>query len=163
MADAWVGIGVCEIELGNPAEAIQYLQQGLLLDNNNVGFLCLLANTYFLNNQTEKAKSTYEEALKTDPSDEETWLEYAEALVNMDDHNQAIELISEGLKTLPNNNSMLYTMAAINYLKGNTSEGGFFLYEAYINNKEGLETILDRFSALKNNNDFLNAIECLSK
>lgn len=163
MADAWVGIGVCEIELGNPAEAIQYLKQGLLLDNNNVGFLCLLANTYFLNNQQEKARSAYDQALKTDPSDEETWLEYAEALVNMNDHNQAIELISEGLKTLPDNTSMIYAMAAIHYLKGNTSEGGFFLYEAYTNDKESLDSILERFSALKNNDDFLNAIECFSK
>ncbi len=161
MADAWIGIGVCEIETGKPAEAIKYLEQGIRLDHGNVGFLCLLANTFFLNNEKEKAKTTYDEALQADLSDEETWLEYAEALVNMEEHNNAINLLNKALNTLPNHENILYTLAAVHFLVGNTTEGSFFLFEAYSIDEGGIEAILERFSALKNNNDFLHAVDCL--
>ncbi len=162
MADAWVGIGVCEIELGNINESLQYLQHGLSLDAENISYLCLLANTYFLLNNYEQAKHTYETALEKDPADEETWLEYAEALANMNEYDYALTILNKGIDQLPAKNSMLYAMAALLFLNNKSDQGSFCLEEAFASDSQGLEHLLTRFPKLKANSYFLDAMDNLS-
>ncbi len=162
MADAWVGIGVCEIEMGNTDNAIKFLKHGLSLDEENVSYLCLLANTYFLLNNFKKAKQTYETALEKDPADEETWLEYAEALANMKEFDYALTILNRGMDIFPGKNNILYAMAAILFLGNKPDQGAFCLEEAFAANNQGLENLLTRFPKLKENNYFMDALENLS-
>ena len=159
MADAWVGIGVCELELGSASEAIKYFEHGLMLDNDNINYLCLLGNTYRLLNNKEAAKKSYEQAIEIDPSDEESWLEYAEALHNLGENADAIELLSRGIEALPGLSSILYAMAAILFLSGKPDEGSFCLEEAYAANPENQDHIIKRFPKLNENIDYTEAFD----
>ncbi|MDR4988401.1 MAG: tetratricopeptide repeat protein [Bacteroidales bacterium] len=163
MADAWVGIGVCQIEQGNVQEAIHYLKQGLLLDHDNISYLCLLANAYFLLNDHEKATSTYEQALEADPEDEETWLEYAEALANMNAFKDAIDLLARGVERVSKQAGLLYAMAAVLFLDNKPEEGRFCMEEAYELDKQGAEHLLTRFPKLANNTDFQEMLQSLGQ
>ncbi len=162
LADAWVGIGICDLETGNTVGAIRHLEKGLSLDPENINYLCLLANTYFTLDQHDEAQSTYEKAIKADPEDEETWLEYAEALSNLGQWDQAQQVLTRGIESLPGRSNILYFMAAILFLSGKKQEAGFFLEEAYHHDTEGLNTLRARFPKLKENLAFLEALDNLS-
>ena len=161
MADAWVGIGVCEIEMGNTKKALKFLKHGLALDTENISYLCLLANTYFLLHEFELAKETYETALEKDPADEETWLEYAEALSGMKEFEHARKVLVNAMDLHPERNAILYAMAAILFLGEKPDQGVFCLEEAFAKDEEGLETLIKRFPKLKENNHFMDALENL--
>ncbi len=162
MADAWIGMGVCELEMGNTQDAVKYFQQALLIDHGNVSYLCLLANAYFLLDNKEKTKETYEQALESDPGDEETWLEYAEALANMNELDEAYNMLSKGVKSFNETKNIIYAMAAILFIMGKHDEGRFFLQDAYHENKEGLSNLTARFPVLKSIDAFLDAADSLS-
>ncbi len=162
MADAWIGIGVCEIELGNLKKALKFLKHGLTLDSENISYLCLLANTYFLLNDFDNAKQTYETALAKDPADEETWLEYAEALAGMKDFGHAKNILSNAMELHPGQTTILYAMAAILFLGEKPDQGRVCLEEAFAQDDQGLDVLIKRFPKLKENNHFMDALENLS-
>lgn len=161
MADAWIGIGVCELELGHNTEAVKYLEKGVLLDQDNISYLCLLANNYFLLGDHEQAKATYERAIEADPEDEETWLEFAEALVSMQDYDHAVEILGKGLGTIKAKSNLLATMAAVLFLSGKHGEGNFCLEEALNAGASSFEPLLSRFPKLQKNAAFLEAMDKL--
>ncbi len=161
LADAWVGMAVCENETGSPEEAVNYLEKGLTIDPDNVNYLCLMANTCFSTGEHQKAVESYEKAILSDPGDEETWFEYAEALLKVNKQELAHEVMSRGLETLPDHSNMLYGMAAVLFLSGKTTYGTFCLEEAHNKNPEGLGNIMTRFPKLADNHSFMEVADRL--
>lgn len=163
MTDAWVGLAVCGLEDGDPEQAVKYLEKGCSLEPDNIHIRCLLGSTYYGLGQHEHGKKNYEVALKADPDDEETWLEYAETLVNVQKLREAQQLMSRGMKQSGNPVSFLYFMAAILFLREKDQEAGFFLDEAYYQNAGGLHDMLDRFPQLNHTLPFTEALDKLLK
>jgi len=162
LADAWIGIGVCEIEEGNAPASVNYFKKGIELDPDNVSYLCLLANAYFVQGHYEDTWLTYEKALKLDPDDEETWLEYAETLSNAGKHSEAHQLLHRGTQSMPGNNTLLYSMAAFLFMDGKVQQGTFFLEEACNLAPGGLKALTRRFPAITGNAPFMEAADRLA-
>ncbi len=157
LADAWVGISICEIETGQTGKAVNFLEKAINLDPENVSFLCLLGSSHFLNKEFEKGSAAYEKALGIEPNDEETWLEYAEALIKTDDIAGATKVTQRAVETLPGKNGLLYLTAALLFARGKAQEGSVCLEEAHQNDPNGLALLMKRFPKLCEHPDFTNA------
>ncbi len=157
LADAWVGISICEMETGETGRAVNFLEKALGLDPENVSYLCLLGNSHFLNKEFEKGCAAYEKALGIEPNDEETWLEYAEALIKTGDTAEALKVAQRAVESLPGKNGLLYLTAALLFASGKAQEGNVCLEEAHQNDPNGLALLMKRFPELCGHPDFTDA------
>ena len=161
LADAWVGIGVCDLETGKVGDAVTFIEKGLTLDTGNISYLCLLANAYFLLKDNEMGCLTYERALSVDSEDEDTWLEYAEALHGLDKIEEASQVVRRGLEKNPGNNNLLYCLSGLLFMQHKSHEAAFCLEEAHGHDADGIKALLERFPGLSDNTSFVDSFENL--
>lgn len=159
MSDAWMGLGVCELETGTPAKAIKFMRKGLEQDPENSGYLCLLAEAYLADQQIQKASDCFEKALVSDVSDEETWMDYSEAYAREGDFGTAIQILNRGLEKLPNSNPLHYRMAGCLFMNGMHKQATFFLEEALLKDFEGHHQLIQLYPALAAIPDFMDLID----
>lgn len=95
--------------LGLEHEAIPYYEKALrrgLNDQERKGALIGLGSSYRTTGNYQKAKATFEEALKAFPSEEVLYVLYALTLHNLKEHGKAIEILLKKLVTLSNHPSL---------------------------------------------------------
>ncbi|HSV87142.1 MAG TPA: tetratricopeptide repeat protein [Bacteroidales bacterium] len=159
IADAWIGTGVCEQELGNTTKAIFCFEKGLELDPENQVYMCLLADAFFSDRKFTKGIELYEKAVKINALDAESWLEYAEALWFNDFRAEAAEVATRALESLPDNVSILFRLSAFLFLSGKESLATYFLEEALVHDFEGHNQLLDSFPELSKHSRFNQIVE----
>lgn len=159
MSDAWIGLGICDLEDEKPSHALQFFKKGLELDPENVSYLALLANTYFTLGKTKDGSKTYEKALVVDPSDSETWIEYAEVVASKKQVNKAVEIIRSGMESIPGNTNLTYLLSAFLFLDGKPHEAIYYLEEALSADFQGHNSLLEKYPQLLIYPSFLDAIE----
>ncbi len=70
----WNRLGVCYVQLGNPAEAIALFEKGLGVDPNSLDILANLAQLYYQQEEYDRATEYINRVLKFNPSDIPTLL-----------------------------------------------------------------------------------------
>jgi uncharacterized protein (TIGR02996 family) len=130
ITDAWIGLGVCENELGNPKSAIKHILKGLEMDPDNTAYLCILADIYYQQGMIANGSSYYDKAIASSPDEESIRIDYADALAEQGEYDQAAEVIKKGIEQIAPTPAMFYRMAAFLYIKGKNKDGAFFLEEA---------------------------------
>lgn len=162
--DAWIGIGVCELECGNIKIAIQSMQKGLALDPENTTYLCLIADAYLNASDKKNCAKYFEKAILFDNIDEDTWIDYIEAMIAFNDIDAALDVSKRSIDAIPDSNILYYQAAICLYLKGNNKEADFFLEEALQNDPEFQnKKILKNYPELNSNKSFLSLIELYEK
>jgi tetratricopeptide (TPR) repeat protein len=162
ITDAWIGLGVCENELGNPKKAITFIQKGLELDPENTAYLCILADIYFQEEMLDEASVSYEKAIASSPSEESIRIDFADALAEKDLVSTAIEVLSNGIEHIGPTAGLYYRMAGVLYLKGRTKDGAFFLEEALTMDFDKHEALLEQYPELTENREIQNLINLYS-
>lgn len=159
LSDAWIGLGVCEMETGTPARAIKHMKKGLEQNPGNSGYLCILAEAFIANDQMNQAVECYEQAVESDPSDEDTWMDYCEAYVRDGNLGDATEILTRGLAKMPDSTSLHYRMAGCLFMDGKPREGAFFLEEALMKDFHGHNELLEQYPELTSIPEFLDLID----
>lgn len=157
--DAWVGLGVCALENGQPAEALSCFEKGIELDPDNASYLCLLGNTQALLGRMMEADASFERALEVDPADQDTWIEYAEMAIGHHEYRKASQIIRRGASTQPDNTALTYRLAACLLLAGRHKEGSYYLEEALLKDFEGHAPMMDKYPSLQGMSFILDIIE----
>ena len=159
ISDAWIGLGVCDLEDEKPSLALHYFKKGLDLDPENVSYLSLLASTYFKLGKQKEGSKTYEKALVVDPSDSETWIEYAEVVASKKHLNKAADIIRSGIEAIPEDTNLTYLLCAYLFLDGKQHEALYHLEEALSADFQGHNNLLEKYPQLLIHPSFLDAIE----
>ncbi len=162
ITDAWIGLGVCENELGNTKKAIRHILKGLELDPENTAYLCILADIYFQENKLELAISCYEKAISTTPGEESLRIDFADALAEKEHYNNAADVIMKAIEEIAPGSNLYFRMAAMLYLQGKNKEAGFFMEEALTMDYEKHTHMLEQYPQLNDNQNIIKLINLYS-
>jgi tetratricopeptide (TPR) repeat protein len=151
ITDAWIGLGVCENELGNPKNAIKYILKGLELDPGNTAYLCILADIYYQEDMLDRGAKYYDKAIESSPDEESIRIDYADALAEKGEYETASEVIMKGIEQIAPSAGLYYRMAALLYIQGRNKDGAFFLEEALTMDFDKHNGMLEQYPELNNN------------
>ncbi len=151
ITDAWIGLGVCENELGNTQPAIRHIIKGLELDPENTAYLCILADIYFQEGVMDKAADLYHKAIATSPEEESVRIDFADGLAEREAYDAAAEVIMKAIEEIAPGPNLYYRMAALLYLQGKSKEAAFFMEEALTMDFDRHTAMLEQYPQLKNN------------
>jgi len=158
ITDAWIGLGVCENELGNTSIAIKNIQKGLDLDPDNTAYLCILADIYYQEEMYEAAAAAYEKAIASSPDEESIRMDYADALAENGFYENASEVLMKGIEEIAPSANLYYRMGALLFLRSRNKDGAFFLEEALTMDFDKHQSMLEQYPELNNNQDVLHLI-----
>ncbi len=156
--DAWIGMGVCEHEMGNTKIALEYLHRGVDLDPDNTGYLCILADIYMAQDNIEEGTNYFEKAIETSPEEEIIRVDYADAMADKKEWATATNIILETIEKFPGSAIACYRMAAYLYLQKKNKEASYFLEEAMLMDYEKHPSVFEQFPELKDNAELLSLI-----
>jgi len=159
IADAWIGMGVCEQELGNTKSALKYLQRGLDLDEGNTGYFCIIADIYMAQGSIEKATYYFEKAIQSSPDEEIIRIDYADAMAEKKEYLFAEAIIIEALEKFQSSATLHFRMAAVLYLQGKSREASYFLEEGLLLDYEKNTTMLEQYPQLRENSELMALID----
>ncbi len=162
ITDAWIGLGVCENELGNVSSAIKNIKKGLELDPGNTAYLCILADIYYQEGKLVAGAECYEKAIESSPDEESIRMDYGDALAESGHFETASEVILKAIEDLGPGPNLYYRMAAFLFLRGKNKEGAFFLEEALTMDYDKHVHVLEQYVELKDNTEFIKLINLYS-
>lgn len=162
ITDAWIGLGVCENELGNTKTAIRHVIKGLELDPDNTAYLCILADIYFQEDQIGKASDLYEKAISTSPEEESVRIDFADGLAEREAYDTAADVIMKAIEEIGPGPNLYYRMSALLFLQGKNKEAAFFLEEALTMDFDRHGAMLDQYPQLKNHSEINKLINLYS-
>ncbi|TVQ08741.1 MAG: tetratricopeptide repeat protein [Bacteroidetes bacterium] len=162
ITDAWIGLGVCENELGNTKAAIKHIIKGLELDSENTAYLCILADIYFQEGLIDKASDLYEKAISTSPEEESVRIDFADGLAEREAYEAAAEVIMKAIEEIAPGPNLYYRMAALLYLQEKNKEGAFFMEEALTMDFDRHTDMLEQYPQLKDHQNINKLINLYS-
>lgn len=121
-------IGAIYMDTGRYEKAIEYLQQGRLLDNHDVATSVTLALAYHFSGQDALAERLYREIIELSPKNWKAYFGYGYFLTRLGRHDEALENFRAVLKITPDN-ILAMTNMANNYLFKGDFEKAAELYE----------------------------------
>jgi tetratricopeptide (TPR) repeat protein len=121
----------------------------------------LVGDAYLTAGQTKLGTDAFEKAIVADPDDEETWVEYGEAIWNSGNAKGAIEIAKRGAEYIDKSAVLKYRLAAYLLLSKKGREGKLFLQEAIGLDKEKIKEVLKAFPALFDNENFWEVIDLI--
>jgi tetratricopeptide (TPR) repeat protein len=158
ITDAWIGLGVCENELGNPKSAIKYILKGLELDPGNTAYLCILADIYYQEDMLDRGAKYYEKAIESSPEEESIRIDYADALAEKGQYEMASDVIMKGIEQIAPSAGLYYRMAAMLYIRGRNKDGAFFLEEALTMDFDKHNGMFEQYPELSENKEITTLI-----
>lgn len=113
-----IDIGHRNYELGEYAEAIEYLNKAADKDNKNPEIFYLLGVCKSQMQQNEEAIKDYNLALALDPSYAEVYFEKGYSLFALNQLDEAIEAFDKSIKLQPNNAVAYVNRGSVKCIKG---------------------------------------------
>lgn len=161
--DAWIGMGVCEHELGNAKKAMDYLNKGVNLDPDNTGYLCIIADIHMAQDNIGEGAAFFQKAIESSPEEETVRIDYADAMAEKKELEESVNIIQSALDKFSSNAALYYRMAAYLYLLSKSKEASYFFEEALMMDFEKHNSVFDQFPELKTNPDILMLIDMYAK
>lgn len=162
ITDAWIGLGVCENELGRPKIAIKRIEKGLESDPDNTAYLSILADIYFQEEDIDHGCLCYEKAIDSNPEDETIRQDYADALGEKLQFKKSCEVVMKAIEDIGPTAGLYYRMAALLFLRARNKEGAFFLEEALSMDHQKHELMYELYPRLKQIHQVTNLINLYS-
>lgn len=119
----WAQKAINEARNGNWDVAINYAQQSLQHDAQNIDSLILLGKLYAARQDAQKAISYYKKALAIDQNVEEIYNVMAREYNTLGDESSAIHILKRCLDEIPESMSCLYYLATLQLQNKNYQEG----------------------------------------
>ena len=119
-AEAWYGKAMVYSARGETKKAVEALETLLKIDNEHDTAWFHLGRLYFILERNHDAIEAFEESLKLKKYNSAAWQNLALLLIMRHDYGEAIERLETALEFfLPDDSTLLYTLAAAEFLAGN--------------------------------------------
>ena len=119
-AEAWYGKAMVFSARGETKKAIEALETLLKIDNEHDTAWFHLGRLYFMLERNHDAIEAFEESLKLNKYNSAAWQNLALLLIMRHEYGEAIERLETALEFfLPDDSTLLYTLAAAEFLAGN--------------------------------------------
>jgi len=120
LGDAWLGLGiVCDLE-GDTKKGIEFIQKAIELEPLSPSYYYVLGNALSKLEMYEEAKITYATALEIEPENEETLRDYYLLLIELEQWQEASDLLDKYEKF--NDNKFTVSLLRAHWLWNNYQE-----------------------------------------
>jgi tetratricopeptide (TPR) repeat protein len=123
-ADPWFGLGVIELNAGNPDDALIYFRKAVRLDDENPEFWYLLGKAHYVKNELKSSLSCFREALKIDIYYDDVWIDLGKMLLKENLTGKAIPYLEHAYKVTGDVPGINYIMASL-YLHAGSADKAF--------------------------------------
>jgi tetratricopeptide (TPR) repeat protein len=123
-ADPWFGLGVIELNSGNPDDSLIYFRKAVRLDDENPEFWYLLGKAHYVKNELKSSLSCFREALKLDIYYDDVWIDLGKMLLKENLTAKAIPYLEHAYKVTGDVPGINYIMASL-YLHARAFDKAF--------------------------------------
>jgi tetratricopeptide (TPR) repeat protein len=123
-ADPWFGLGVIELNTGNPDDSLIYFRKAVRLDDENPEFWYLLGKAHYVKSEIKSSLSCFREALKLDIYYDDVWIDLGKMLLKENLTGKAIPYMEHAYKVTGDVPGINYIMASL-YLHAGISDKAF--------------------------------------
>ena len=163
VADAWIGIGICNNILGNEVTALKCVKRAIELEETNAEYWFMLADIQEKNNFIDDALNSYQKVCDLDASHPDIWLDYSNYFASNKNYSRAIEIIESGIKIQPENVHLQYRLAAYLLNFGKQKEAYILFEKALMLDFDSHKKLFDYQPELKINAGLLQLIQSFKK
>jgi len=118
-ADPWFGLGVIELNTGNPDESIIFFRRAVRLDDENPEYWYLLGKAHYVKGEVKNSLSCFREALKLDPYYDDVWLDLGKIISKEELAGKAIPYLEHAYKVAGDVPGINYLLASFYMQAGN--------------------------------------------
>ncbi|MEY2924288.1 MAG: hypothetical protein RLZZ337_836 [Bacteroidota bacterium] len=130
LSDAFFGLAVVYKKTNKLKDAEKNLLKAIDLDSFESVYHIELAEIYLINENKKRCIYHYSQAYDIDPETTEIALDYAHALVDFDETQEAIVLLQEHLINFKEDHRILYRIASYQFILGLFESGYHYLHAA---------------------------------
>lgn len=149
--EAHIGLGFVFSDRGNPQKAIDYFEKAIKLDPLNTDVIYYLAEENNKLGRYEEAFTYLRYIEEINPFDEDLYLHLMDTYLLMDNPDDAIKSLNDGLKTIGENSALIYRLAYVFFICNEHAAGMLNLEKALELDIDGADDFLEL------NSDFLKA------
>jgi tetratricopeptide (TPR) repeat protein len=123
-ADPWFGLGIIELNKGNPDDSLIFFRKAVHLDDENPEFWYYLGKAQYLTGETKASLSCFREALKLDAYYDEVWIDLGKIIRKENFAGKAIPYLEHAYKVTGDVPGINYLLASF-YLQAGSNEKAF--------------------------------------
>ncbi|MGD0340946.1 MAG: tetratricopeptide repeat protein, partial [Bacteroidales bacterium] len=123
-ADPWFGLGVIELNSGNPDDSLIYFRKAVRLDDENPEFWYLLGKAHYVKSEIKSSLSCFREALKLDIYYDDVWIDLGRMLLKENLTGKAIHYLEHAYKVTGDVPGINYILASL-YLNAGAMDKAF--------------------------------------
>lgn len=158
-SDAWMGKAATYVLMGEDKKALPNIKKAIVQLPDNAEYWSFYAKLSVRLNDREEVVLAYEKLLEIDAENVETWIDYATYFDLIDEGENAVEIMMEGLSFHGENALFNYRMTAFLLKNGNEPEALIFLGEALLEDYDANHLLFDYFKEAINNNNVNQLIQ----
>lgn len=156
--EIYCGIAICLKEKNHLQSASQFIDKAIKNEPEEAYYWCVKADIERRLNCIENAKICYQKALDLEYSDCDTWLEYSDFLMEIDEAEEGIEILIQGMKLLPTSAEIRFRLAACFAKYGKLQEAISVFSQALSMNKNGYQMAFEYYPAMNDIPQFLDLV-----
>ena len=157
-ADAWIGIGISLDNLNRLSEGIHYIKKALSIDPENSDYWYVLAEIERKLGFLDEAKFAFEKVIELNEFNSEVYLDYSGMYYLNEMFNEALDVISRGIRVHPSDPDLYYRMCAYLFKMNYNSDAEDILRTVLDMDPEGLEKMFEYLPELKKNERIQNIL-----
>jgi tetratricopeptide (TPR) repeat protein len=144
-ADPWFGLGVIELNSGNPDDSLIFFRKAVRLDDENPEFWYLLGKAHYIKGEIKSALSCFREALKLDAYYDEVWCDLGKIIQKENFALKAIPYLEHAYKVTGDVPGINYLLASFYLQSGNFEKAYKHLSLAIEMDKDLFKDFIDLF------------------
>ena len=150
--DAFIGLGVLGDIQSDDALAVTCFEHAVMLAPENADYRLLLATALMKLAKPQEAEAQFVKILEREPKNIEAWEGRVDNLQRLNAHEAALELLEEGIKTVPETTHLRYQEFVSIFFSGEEAKALDVLETLLINHYDNARRIFKSFPDLLNDN-----------
>ena len=131
------------------AKVLHYVKKAVKIDNTHVRYWRFYAQANKALGFLEEASLAYERLVNLGNYEVQTWLDWAQVLLQTQEYDMGIKFLRQGIEFHPENSQLHYMLAGFYMMQAKASEASFFLKNAYSINPKDLDVFYETFPTSK--------------
>tara|TARA_B100000780_G_scaffold278810_1_gene253790 strand:- start:2068 stop:3456 length:1389 start_codon:yes stop_codon:yes gene_type:complete len=154
LSEAWLETGLCYDALGATEEALHHINKALNLSPNDLEYLYIQTGIYKKIELYAEADLGYQKLIELGCDSPAIWLEYANLIFSLNEIEDSINLLKQGLKQNKNHIDLLFNLGAYSFLAGELTNAKKYLQKANSLDPIAINLLYESMPQLENNEDF---------
>lgn len=146
---SWIALCSHYMQKKAYAKVLHYVKKAVKLDDAHVLYWQFYAQANSALDFLEEAQMAYERLVELGNYEVKTWFDWAQVLLRMQEYNNGIKILKQGIEYHPENSSLHYLLAGFYMMQAKANEASFFLKNAYAINPNDLEVFYETFPSTR--------------